>query len=162
MNADVCLFLAFADFVPEASTDIEYVPNTHICLFQSKLYNIDTANGLGVLVVGGDNYVQYRVFGSIKHLPAYLQRTFAHPVLEICIPPDEDIRRIVHAEFGDVDEIIVTEVLELPSTCENGRPFNVKYFGRSARLIFNSSDAGDCALWIKDYISIDSFLIHYI
>ena len=52
---------------------IEYVPYSHMCLFQSKLYNISTASGLGVLVEGGENYVQYRVFESIKHLPAYLQ-----------------------------------------------------------------------------------------
>ena len=67
-------------------------------------------------------------------------------MLQICITPDKVIRNIVHAEFGDVDEITVTEVLELPGTCDNGRPFNVKYFGRSARLIFNSSAAGGCVL----------------
>ena len=63
----------FSDLLPEASTDIEYVPNARLCLFQSKLYNIDTASGLGVLVVGGDNYVQYPAIGATKHLPVYLQ-----------------------------------------------------------------------------------------
>ena len=153
-------FLLFADLDQEVTTDIVYMPNTQMFLFQSKLYNINTASGLGVLVVGGDNYVQYRVFGSIKHLPAYLQRTFAHPVLEIYIPSIEDIQSIVRAEFGDVDEITVTEVLELPGTCGNGQPTNVKYFGRSARLIFNSSAAGDFVLGKKDDLTID-LLFHY-
>ena len=146
---------SFADLVPEAPANHMYVPNAHICLFQSKLYKNDTASGLGVLVVGGDmntsNYVQYRVFGSSKHLPVYLQRVFAHPVLQIWTMPNQDIRSIVRAEFGDVDEIIVTEVLERPSNCENGRPFNVKYFGKSARLIFNNSTAGECVLGAKYY-----------
>ena len=136
----------FADLiVPEAPANFVYVPNTQICLFQSKLYNIDTAGGLGVLVVGGDNYAQYQVFGSSKHLPVYLQRVLTHPVLQICTTPNQDIRSIVRAEFGDVDEIIVTEVLERPSSCEDGEPSYVKYFGRSARLIFNSSATGECA-----------------
>ena len=151
-----CLSLPFADLVPEAPANFVYVPNTHICLFQSKLYNIDTAGGLGVLIVGGDSYAQYQMFGSSKHLPLYLQRVFAHPMLQICISIDRDIRSIVRAEFGKVDEIIVTEVLELSSNCENGRPFNVKYFGRSARLIFNNSAAGECVLGAK-YLSL---LIH--
>ena len=153
-------FLLFSGLVQEVTTDIEYVPNAHICLFQSKLYNISTASGLGVLVIGGDNYVQYRVFGAIKHLPEYLQQTITLPVLQICTTPNEDIRSIVHADFGDVDEITVTEVLELPGTCGNGQPTNVKYFGRSARLIFNSSAAGVCVLRTKNYLNID-LLFHY-
>ena len=143
-QSDVLSFSLFSELVPEGSTDIEYVPNARLCLFQSKLYNIDTASGLGVLVVGGDDYVQYHAFGATKHLPVYLQRAFVHPVLQICTTPYQDIRSIVRAEFGDVDEIIVTEVLERPSSCEDGEPSYVKYFGRSARLIFNSSTTSKC------------------
>ena len=109
-----------------------------------------------MLIVGGDNYAQYQVFGLNKHLPLYLQQVFAHPMLQICTTFDRDIRSIVRAEFGDVDEIIVTEVLELPSNCENGRPFKVKYFGRSARLIVNNSAAGACVLGAKLSLLIHS------
>ena len=135
--------MLFADLVQEVTTDIVYATNARICLFQSKLYNIDTASGLGVLVVEGDNYVQYRVFGSTKQLPAYFQLTYTHPMLQICTTPNQDIRSIVRAEFGDVDKVTVTEVLEIPNTCENGQPFNVKYFGRSVRLVLNSTETSE-------------------
>ena len=63
----------------------------------------------------------------------------------LCTPAGQDIRTNVSAVFGEINELIVMETADRPNECENPRPANVKYFGRSARLIFNSS-ASECVL----------------
>ena len=120
-----------------------------ICLFRSKLYQINTIVHLGVLVEGGNRNMQYQLHGTTKSLPInFLSVVVSSSGLQICTPMGVDIvsNGAVSNAVGDVDEIIVTEVLERPSGCGNGKPSYVKYFGRSARLIFNSSAASECFL----------------
>ena len=145
-NAHHC---CFTDRVPDAAVDIEYVQNMRICLFQSKLYQLNTIVDLGVLVVGGHRSVQYQLHGTAMPLPNnFLRAEVSLSGVQICTPMGVDIlsNGAVHDAVGNVDEIIVSEVLEHPSGCKNGKPANVKYFGRSARLIFNSSAASESVL----------------
>ena len=119
----------------------------HICLFQSKLYQLNTIVDLGVLVVGGNRSVQYQLHGTSRVLPNnFLRAEVSLSGVQICTPVGMDIlsNGAVRDAVGDVDEVIVTEVLERPSGCENDMPSYVKYFGRSARLIFNSSATSEC------------------
>ena len=117
------------------------MPGVSNCLFNFTLQGNDTTllGSVGVLIVAGDKHVQRR----INDLPSYFDQDIL-TLLSICTAPNEDIRSTVAGMFGDVNELLVTEVLERLTGCENGEPSFAKYFGRSARLIFNSSAAGEC------------------
>lgn len=129
--------LLFENPDPGVPENVTYIPGVSTCLFDSVLYNSETASGLAVSVVGGGIHMQYPVF---LDLPFFLVRNLAPPVLKVCTPPNQDIRSGVMGVFGDVDELIVTEVLEA-FAC--GRNDIVRYFGRSARLIFNSTETSE-------------------
>ena len=130
------------DTVPEAPNNISYMPGSSNCLFNFTLQGNDTSSlgSVGVLIVAGDQHLQRR----INNLPSYFNQDISIHFPRICTAPNEDIRSDVVGMFGDVNELLVTEVLERSGDCENGQPSLVKYFGKSARLIFNSSATSKC------------------
>ena len=118
-----------------------YTPNVSNCLFNFTLQGNDDSllGSIGVLVVArnGKNKTY-----SVSNLPQYLN--FMSAPLRLCTPAGVDIQTIVSAELEEMNELIVMEVLDTTSDCENGESTHVKYFGRSARLIFNSLASGEC------------------
>ena len=128
--------------VPEAPNGTVYMPGVSNCLFNFTLQGNDTSSlgSVGVLIVAGDKHLQVH----INDLPSYFDQDISIHLPRICTAPNEDIRSAVFGMFGNVNELLVTEVLERLSDCEKGEPSLVKYFGRSARLIFNSSAASEC------------------
>ena len=122
------------------------MPNISKCLFNFTLQGDDLSlfGSVGVLAVAGNKNVSY----NITSIPAYLSLEYSMttPIIpRLCIPAGEDIRTIVSAEFAieEVNEIIVMEVRDDSSGCTMS---SYKYFGRSARLIFNSSAPSECVL----------------
>lgn len=63
--------------------------------------------------------------------------------LTLCTKDGMDIRSSVMTLFGSVDELLVIEVLVLMNICGHTQLSHTRLFGRSARLIFNSSAAGE-------------------
>ena len=123
------------------------MPNISNYLFNFTLQgnNTQLLGSMGVLLVAKN-----------KNKTLQVRDLRCHGEVILCFEPNPprlytpavDIRTIVSAEFaGEMDELIVTEVLENPSCSENNnQSLSVKYFGRSARLIFNSSATSECVL----------------
>ena len=128
--------------VPEAPNHIDYMTGASNCLFNFTLQGNDTSTlgSVGVLIVAGDKHLQRQINDLSPYF--YLDISTLNPSL--CIAHTVDFQSTFVEMFGDVNELLVTEVLERPSSCENGKPSLVKYFGRSARLIFNSSATSEC------------------
>ena len=138
----------FSETVPEAPQDIMYMPNISDCLFNFTLQGDDLESRLGsmgVLVVARNKNVSCPV-RSFTLCTSYLSLELNVTIPRLCTPAGQDIRTNVIADFGEINELIVMETLDNSQTCENGKPANVKYFGRSARLIFNSSATSECVL----------------
>ena len=131
--------------VPMAPHNLVYTPNINNCLFNFTLpgNDISSLGSVAVLVVASNG--KNRTY-SVQNLPQYLVLNFVSTLPRLCTPAGEDIQTIVSAELGEMNELIVMEVLETVSGCDNGGFSHAKYFGRSARLIFNSSAASECVL----------------
>ena len=106
-----------------------------------------------VLVVAGNKNVSYPLYNLTSCTTDALSSELNYLCSELnpttkCLrtPADQDIRTIVNAIFGEINELTVMETLDLNNTCGNDTPTHVKYFGRSARLIFNSSVTSECVL----------------
>ena len=130
-----------------APHDIVYTPNLSNCLFNFTLQgnHISLLGNLGVLVVARNG--KNRTY-SVHNLPQYLKFEYVVSPLHVCLctPAGENIQAIVSAELEEMNEVVVMEVLETISDCENGKLSHAQYFGRSARLIFNSSATSECVL----------------
>ena len=132
-----------------APRDIVYTPNISSCLFNFTLQGSDISllGHVGVLVVARNSKLSrtYPVYALPQYLKFEYNPSTSH--FSLCTPAGEDIQTNVSADLEEMNEIIVTEVLDVPtSDCKNGGSSSIKYFGRSARLIFNSSAAGECVL----------------
>ena len=138
-----------------APHNIVYTPNVSSCLFNFTLQgnDISSLGSVEVFVVGRNGKERaYPIF----NLPQYLNFQFSTPPphFSLCTPAGEDIQAIVSAELEEKNEVVVMEVLVTISDCENDGLFFAKYFGRSARLILNSSAAGEC-------VTVTIFRPHY-
>ena len=132
--------------VPMAPHNLVYTPNINNCLFNFTLpgNDISSLGSVTVLVVARNS--KNRTYPA-QNLPQYLVLNFVLPPPYLCTPAGEDIRTIVSAELEEMNELIVMEVLDAStSDCENNGSSGIKYFGRGARLIFNSSAASEYVL----------------